>query len=442
MLPEAILHVLRHAVRDLDSLVAARSESRSLRQDHAPHRLVSLKVDPHSLDQLAEGVLLAVENEILDRHERVDDVSQTDAGRARRIVPCAALRDIETLLDAVRSHRRHERSRTQHCVRLAQQIVVFAGQISQALQLYEEGLKELIESLEVCDLTRLRPHAPAHQRMIAVVQSHLERRYHVEHHAVGVADVLARDSRLDASGRRPVAQILRSVAEVDQRRHYSLVVVDRRSRSRVHVYLAQPAQVSLAVLRSVVARVDVRVPHAEHLGDLQEDVSHVVDRILALWSNAAESDRLVGRASAEEVIADIRDQRHVVLAAQIEASEQLYHVRDVRVLLLLRLQLRHIGNKERLQPLVHSAERESRVGALHVDAHPVDPDSLNGLFHVARRELRRVRHSLGDDLELLLSLRIGLCRRLLARLLSEVSRVRDHALVAEDHCLELVLLIF
>ena len=60
---------------------------------------------------------------------------------------------------------------------------------------------ELFERLEVAYLARLRPYVPAHQRMIAVVQGHLQSRHHVEHHAIGVAYVLAGDRRLHAACR-------------------------------------------------------------------------------------------------------------------------------------------------------------------------------------------------------------------------------------------------
>ena len=62
----------------------------------------------------------------------------------------------------------------------------------------------------------------------------------------------------------------------------------------MYIDLAQAAEICFAVLLVVVSRVDVRVAHPEYLGDLEEDVCHVVDRVFAFRRDASESDRLVG----------------------------------------------------------------------------------------------------------------------------------------------------
>ena len=73
---------------------------------------------------------------------------------------------------------------------LAQVIVVLACQVSEALKLPEEGLQEFIKGSELTYFACPWSEMPAHERMISVVERHLKCSYHVEHHAVRMADVL------------------------------------------------------------------------------------------------------------------------------------------------------------------------------------------------------------------------------------------------------------
>ena len=132
----------------------------------------------------------------------------------------------------------------------------------------------------------------------------------------------------------------------------------------------------------------------------------------------------------------------MILTAQVEAAEQFEDVGHIRVFFLFGLQLRHVRFKVRLEPLVHTAEGETGVGAFHVHTDPVDPDRVDGFVHVAGGEFRRMSYGVGDDLEFGLPFRVGLRVCFLLRLFSEMARVGDHAFVAVDHGFEGQFLLF
>ena len=52
---------------------------------------------------------------------------------------------------------------------LAQVIVVLACEVSQTLELFEEGLEEVLKCLEIRDLSGLWPEMPSQQRMVSVL---------------------------------------------------------------------------------------------------------------------------------------------------------------------------------------------------------------------------------------------------------------------------------
>ncbi len=137
------------AVRHGHGLVAAGAEERHLLPYHGQERRVFFEICVHRLFKIRESDLLLVEDQLLDDHEGIGDVGQTDDGGAGAVVYRAALGDILSFVDAPVNERREERRRTQILVRFRQHVVVLDGLVDEKLELRGKGIEEIIECLEV-----------------------------------------------------------------------------------------------------------------------------------------------------------------------------------------------------------------------------------------------------------------------------------------------------
>lgn len=76
----------------------------------------------------------------------------------------------------------------------AKVVVELAGEARKISELLGKSVEKRFKILEITgfDVACPWPEVPAHQRMTPVVQRHFKGCHHVEHHAVGVADMAAR----------------------------------------------------------------------------------------------------------------------------------------------------------------------------------------------------------------------------------------------------------
>ncbi len=132
----------------------------------------------------------------------------------------------------------------------------------------------------------------------------------------------------------------------------------------------------------------------------------------------------------------------MILAIDIEASDKLDSMLDICIALLFCLKLCHILFEIRLQPLIHTAKRESCISAFHVYSNPVNPYCVNCFLEICCREFRRMLNCFCDYLEFSLSNRVCFGIGFLSCLSDEISRVADYALIAIDNCLAVLLLFF
>ncbi len=315
-------------------------------------------------------------------------------------------------------------------------IVEADGLFDQEALLGGVGLEKLFKGLEILYCAGAGSQVPLHQRVPAVVQGHFHGGHHIHQDGAGMAAVAAGDGGFHAADGAPVANVLLGIAVLAQRGEDRLIVVHGGCGRGGEIDLAQPADIGRAVFFGVDAGVYIGVVQREHLGNLQEDVGHVIDAVLARGSDPAQGDGLVGRRAAEKVVADIRRQGHVIGDSEVEAADQLNGISDIAATRMGVADIFHVRQQVGLQPLVQTPQGKTGIGILHMHADPGDPDALDGLGQAFGR-LSRHLFAVGGHLEqLFAALRISGQLGLLTGLLCQVGAILRQAFQAVDHALQ------
>ena len=294
----------------------------------------------------------------------------------------------------------------------AEHVVRFHGAIEKPTQLGRERREQLFVASITARVTRSWADRISEHGMQAVVQRHLERRHEVEHDAAGVSEMAPTDRGLHTARRAPVTGVLQRKAELGQRRHHLVVVVDRRGGAGEQVHLAQPTQVRVGGHPWGVARVHVRISDPEHLRRFEKNPGHVADRGASVGSLPSEGDGLVGRGAAEEAVAHVRHQWEMVRQLEHEGADQLERTLDRAGLFLLVIDVREVSLEIRLEPDVEAAQREPGVDALLVLTEEQYPHRLNRLVECLGRLGRHLVTDASDLFQLASARR---ARRTLAR---------------------------
>ena len=148
---------------------------------------------------------------------------------------------------------------------------------------------------------------------------------------------------------------------------------------------------------------------AQHFRDLEADIGHVIDPVLACRGHPTQGHGLVRRGAAEKIIANVRGEGHVVGEAQEKTGRELNGPGHVAVPFTGMGTGFGIGQEIGLEPLVHAPDGEAGVGVFHVQADPGDPDALQGLGQSLGRMAGDPVADLGHFHQFPLAHRIRLC---------------------------------
>ena len=85
----------------------------------------------------------------------------------------------------------------------------------------------------------------------------------------------------------------------------------------------------------MIPAIEVGIPDDQHLGCLEKNIGHIIDRILSLFGNPAQGDGLGGCGPAKQIVCNIRQHGHMVGKPHDEAACKLNSSFDIGFSLLV-----------------------------------------------------------------------------------------------------------